>query len=144
MARYTATLDTDHPVEEMFAYLSDFSTTEEWDPGVMRARRNGTGQIGVGTTFDLVASFLGRENDLTYEVTEYDAPHAVTVRGENASVVSLDRITTEPHNGGTRITYDADLAMKGPLKLFDPLLKLAFNRVGDRALEGLRTTLGAR
>lgn len=143
MARYTATLETDRPVDDVFAYLADFSTTEEWDPGVVRARRNGGGEVAVGTTFDLVASFLGRENEITYEVTELDAPRAVTVRGENATVVSLDRITTEPHEGGTRITYDADLSMKGPLKLFDPVLKLAFDRVGDRALAGLRETLAA-
>ncbi len=144
MARYTATLHADRPVEDVFAYLADFSTTEEWDPGVVRATRNGNGTIGVGTTFDLVASFLGRENALTYEVVEYEAPHAITLRGENATVVSLDRITTEPDGDGTKITYDADLSLKGPLKLGDPLLKLAFGRVGDRALEGLRATLPAR
>lgn len=144
MARYTATLHADRPVEDVFAYLADFSTTEEWDPGVVRATRNGNGTIGVGTTFDLVASFLGRENELTYEVVEYEAPHAITLRGENATVVSLDRITTEPDGDGTKITYDADLSLKGPLKLGDPLLKLAFGRVGDRALEGLRATLPAR
>ncbi|MFA9269487.1 MAG: SRPBCC family protein [Baekduiaceae bacterium] len=144
MARYVATLDTEKPVDEVFAYLADFSTTEEWDPGVVSASRGEGGPLGVGSTFDLVASFLGRENALTYTVTEYEAPHAITLRGESATVVSLDRITTEPHEGGTRITYDADLSLKGPLRLFDPVLKLAFNRVGDRALEGLRGTLGAR
>lgn len=144
MARYVATLETDRPVEEVFAYLADFSTTQEWDPGVVRAKRGEAGELGVGSTFDLVASFLGRENELTYTITEYDAPHAVTLQGENATVVSLDRIATEPAGGGTRITYDADLSLKGPLRLLDPGLKLVFGRVGDRALEGLRGTLGAR
>ncbi|MGA2926547.1 MAG: hypothetical protein ABSG43_11220, partial [Solirubrobacteraceae bacterium] len=37
--------------------------------------------------------------------------------------------------------YDADLALKGLLRITDPLLGLAFNRVGDRALAGLRRTL---
>ena len=45
---------------------------------------------------------------------------------------------------GTRVTYDADLALKGPLRIADPLLGLAFDRVGDRALEGLRERLGSR
>jgi hypothetical protein len=56
-------------------------------------------------------------------------------------VVSLDRITFEMTAGGTRVTYDADLALKGLLRIADPLLALAFNRVGDRALAGLRRTL---
>jgi hypothetical protein len=43
---------------------------------------------------------------------------------------------------GTRVTYDADLSLKGPLRLADPLLALAFRRVGDRARDGLRARLG--
>src|SRR5687768_965981 len=40
--------------------------------------------------------------------------------GENATIVSLDRITCEPSDGGTRVTYDADLVLKGPLRIADP------------------------
>jgi carbon monoxide dehydrogenase subunit G len=142
MAHYKASLDTPRPPEEMFAYLSDFSTTEEWDPGVIEAKRLGEEPVREGSEFRLLASFLGRKTPLTYRIAEYDPPHAVTFRGESSTVVSLDRITFEPSGGGgTRITYDADLALKGALKLADPLLRVAFKRVGARALAGLRRTL---
>ena len=97
-----------------------------------------------GRSSVLVADFLGRKAALTYRIVEFEPDRAVTLRGENATVVSLDRITCEPSDGGTRVTYDADLALKGPLRIADPLLGLAFDRVGDRALEGLRETLGSR
>ncbi|MCD6726131.1 MAG: SRPBCC family protein, partial [Solirubrobacteraceae bacterium] len=144
MARYTASIETPRPPSETFAYLSDFSTTREWDPGVIEAERLGDAPVGEGTEFRLVAYFLGRKAELTYRIVEFEPGEAVTLRGENATVVSLDRITFEPSDGGTRITYDADLALKGPLRIADPLLGLAFNRVGDRALKGLRETLGSR
>ena len=68
----------------------------------------------------------------------------MTLRGENATVVSLDTMSfSESSAGGTRVTYDAELALKGPLRVLDPLLGLAFKRVGDRAANGLRATLGA-
>ena len=35
------------------------------------------------------------------------------------------------------VTYDAVLKLKGVLGVSDPLLKLAFNRIGDRAAAGL-------
>jgi hypothetical protein len=41
MARYRATFDTPCEREDVFAYLSDFSTTEEWDPGRILARELG-------------------------------------------------------------------------------------------------------
>ena len=147
MAHYNASVDTPRPLEEVFAYLSDFSTTAEWDPGVVEAERLTEPPIREGSEFRLLARFLGRETPLTYRVVEFDPPKAVTLRGENSSVVSLDRMTFEPAGEGTLITYDAELSLKGPMKLADPLLGLAFKRVGDRALAGLRQTLkgkGAR
>ncbi|HET7379516.1 MAG TPA: hypothetical protein VFJ24_05715 [Gaiellales bacterium] len=69
---------------------------------------------------------------------EYDRPHVVTFRGENTAVVSLDRITVAPWDGGSRLTYDATLTPKGAIRLAGPLLALAFRRVGQRALTGLR------
>lgn len=143
MARYRASVDTRRGVEDVFAYLSDFSTTREWDPGVVQAERLDGEPIGVGAEFRLVAQFLGRRAPLTYRIVEYNPPHAVTFRGENATVLSRDRITLEATDRGTRITYDADLRLKGPLRIAGPLLGLAFDRVGDRALAGLRRTLGS-
>jgi carbon monoxide dehydrogenase subunit G len=141
MARYRASLETRWTPEETFAYLSDFSTSAEWDPGVVEADRIGGAAIGEGTEFRLVAEFLGRKTPVTYRVVEYEPPRAVTFVGENATVVSHDRITVDAIATGTRVTYDADLRLKGLLKLADPLLALVFTRVGDRALAGLRGVL---
>jgi len=144
MARYKATFEAPLPRERVFDYLSDFSNTEEWDPGTVRAERVGEGPIGEGSEFRLVASFLGRETAITYRVIGYEPTSAVSFCGENATVVSLDHVSLAPAANGTRITYDAELTLKGPLKLADPLLALAFKRVGDRALAGMRDTLARK
>lgn len=141
MARYRTVIDSPKPREELFAYLSDFSSAREWDPGVSRATRSDSGEVQVGSQFDLVASFMGRETPLSYKVTAIEPPRSVTFRGENSNVVSLDTITFADRPNGTRVTYDADLTLKGPLKLADPLLKLAFGRIGDKARDGLRDAL---
>ena len=60
MAHYRASLDIRQPREEVFAYLSDFSTTREWDPGVVEAERLGGQAVGEGTEFRLVAGRSGR------------------------------------------------------------------------------------
>ena len=144
MARYVTTIDSARDPEELFAYLSDFSNAREWDPGVVEASREGAGQVAVGTEFRLVAAFMGRNVPLTYVVTALDPPRSVTFRGENSSVVSLDTISLEPHGEGTRMTYDADLRLKGPGRLADPLLKLVFTRIGDKAAGGLLEALDGR
>lgn len=144
MARYTDTLESPRSVPDVFAYLSDFSTTREWDPGVEEAERLDPGPVRRGSRFRVAARFLGRRAELVYEITEYREGEIVTLRGENVSVISLDTMTfSETPGGGARVTYDARLGLKGPLRVLDPLLGLAFKRVGDRAAAGLRQRLGA-
>ena len=43
------TVTVDRPPAEVFAYLADFTTTTEWDPGTVRTTRE-SGDGGVGTT----------------------------------------------------------------------------------------------
>lgn len=141
VARYVTSIDSPRDPDDLFAYLSDFSNAKEWDPGVVDAVRDGSGPVAVGSEFRLVAKFMGRETPLTYVVTALDPPRSVTFRGENASVVSLDTISFEPRGEATRVTYDADLSLKGPAKLAEPLLRLVFNRIGDAAAAGLQEHL---
>jgi uncharacterized protein YndB with AHSA1/START domain len=143
MARFKASLDTMCSPEATFAYLSDFSSTAEWDPNVVAAERLGDGPLGEGTEFRLVTSFAGHKSPITYRIVEYDPPHAVSFRGENATTLTLERITFEPAAGGTRIVYEANLTLRGVLKLAEPLLGLLLSRLGKRAIAGLRRTLEA-
>lgn len=141
MASYKATVETHWAPAAAFAYLSDFSTSQEWDPGVVRATRLDSSAIREGSEVGLVARFLGRETTLLYRVVEYDPPNAVTFLGENATVTSRDRITFAASGRGTRVAYQADLQLKGAMRLADPLLAIAFKRVGDRALANMRRVL---
>jgi carbon monoxide dehydrogenase subunit G len=142
MARYLATADSPRPVADVFATLSDFSTVQDWDPGVAEARRLEPGPVVVGSAFRVVTQLLGVKTPLTYVVTAIDAPATVTLRAESATLVSLDTMTfTTRPGGGTRVTYDADLTLKGPLRLGDLALRLVFRCIGDRARDGLRAYL---
>jgi hypothetical protein len=142
MARYVASVTTPLPPAEAFDYLADFSSVAEWDPGVVRATALDPEPRRLGARFEVVARFLGREVPLEYRTVEIEAPDRVVLRAQTATVVSLDTISFRPMPaGGTEVTYDADLRLRGPLRLADPLLALAFRRVGDRARDGLEQAL---
>ena len=143
MARYRATVRSRRTAQDTFEYLSDFSTTAEWDPGVVEAERTTTGPVGIDSTFRVVASFLGRRVPLVYRVVEFEAGRRVVLRADAPTLCSIDEITVVPTDGGSEVTYDADLRGRGILRLADPLLGLAFRRIGDRALDGLVRALAA-
>ena len=137
------TVATDRPRSEVFAYLSDFTTTEEWDPGTLRTTRE-SGDGGVGTRYRNVSKFLGRETELTYVVEESSPPYRLRLRGENDTLVAHDTMTlSETSAGGTELTYRADFAFKGVARLVAPLLAPAFRRLGNEAEAGLRSAFAS-
>lgn len=145
MVHYSRRLVVPVPLDETFAYLSRFSSAAEWDPGVSSARMVTPDPVGLGSVFALDAVFLGNTVPLRYEIIDFEPPIRVVLAAENASVRSTDQITfTTDASGATVVHYDADLALKGLVRLAAPIFALAFRRIGDRASEGLLATLTAR
>jgi carbon monoxide dehydrogenase subunit G len=141
MAKASGTVESPLPPGVVFERVSDFSTTEKWDPGIVEAEKISSDGIDIGARFRVVARFMGRNSELVYEITEFEPGRRVVLRGENATVLSVDEIIVEPNGEGSIVKYSADLTLKGPLKLFDPLLGMAFGGIADKALAGLRDWL---
>src|SRR5450432_260569 len=105
------TVVTDKPLGAVFDYLSDFTTTTEWDPGtVTTVRQQGDG--GVGTTYLNTSQFLGRTSELTYVVRELVDRERIQLRGENKTLTAVDTITFRPVPSGTEVTYAAEFTFK--------------------------------
>ena len=131
---------TSTPPDRVFAYLSDFTTTTEWDPGTVKTVRV-SGDGGVGTTYENTSKFMGRETELTYEVVEYAAPTRIVLHGTNKTVDATDSITVEANGGGSRVTYEANFEFSGVAKLMAPLLSPALKKLGDDAKKGMEEAL---
>jgi carbon monoxide dehydrogenase subunit G len=140
MFTLTGTVITSRPRDEVFAYVADFSTSAEWDPGIAAARRV-AGDGGVGTTYAVTATFNGREVAMTYEVTEQVAPERIVLQGTGAAVTAVDTIEVFDREGGARVEYRAELALKGIMRLAAPFLGGAMRRLGERAIGGLEAAL---
>ncbi len=131
---------TSAPPDRVFAYLSDFTNTTEWDPGTVKTVRT-SGDGGVGTTYANTSKFMGRETELTYEVIEYSAPTRIVLHGTNKTVDATDSITVGAHGGGTKVTYVADFAFSGVAKFLAPLFAPALKKLGDDAKKGMDEAL---
>ncbi len=139
--RITRTVTSTHPIDAVYDYLADFTTTTHWDPGTERTVRV-SGDGGVGTVYANTSVFNGRRTELQYVVLEADRPHRIRLRGENRTVTATDTMTFEATaDGGTRVTYDADFRFRGLARLAVPFLRGAFRTLGDEAEAGLRRTL---
>lgn len=133
MARYRMRIRTDLPTSEAFAYLADLTNFAEWDPGVSSSEQVEGDGPGLGAEYDIVAS----GSELRYVVDVFDPDHRVRATGRNRWLTSVDTISVATDGGGSIVTYEADLTLHGLLKVGDPVLALAFRRIGDRAADGL-------
>lgn len=136
------TVTVEQPIETVLGYLSDFTTTTEWDPGTVRTVRE-QGDGGVGTVYRNTSRFLGRHTELRYVVQELNPRQRIRLRGENPTVVADDTITFTAVPGGTEVTYTAEFAFTGFTRYLAPLLRPASRRLGNEAEAGLRTALAA-
>ena len=138
--KLSRTVVVDKPLKAVFDYLSDFTTTTEWDPGtVTTVRQDGDG--GIGTTYLNTSQFLGRRTELTYVVRELVDQRLIQLHGENKTVISVDTMTIRPVPSGAEVTYTAEFTFKGVARFVAPLLRPALERLGDEAEAGLRTAL---
>lgn len=133
-------LDSNKSATELFAYFSDFTTTNEWDPNTVKTSKI-SGDGGVGTKYSNVSAFNGRESSLVYEVIEFKPDQLIRLRGENKSLVAVDTMMIEEVNGKRRFTYEARFTFKGVAKFAAPFLKKAFAKLAADAEDGLRKVL---
>jgi carbon monoxide dehydrogenase subunit G len=141
MARYVTTVRTPRPPQEAFEYMADLRNFAAWDPGVRTAVQVDGEGGGADGVFDVTVKNPGKDLTLRYRTREFEAPRFVRVVATSTMFTSDDRITVVPDGDGSLVTYDAELRLNGPLRLADPLLKLTFGRIGDRAAAGLRAAL---
>jgi uncharacterized protein YndB with AHSA1/START domain len=134
------TVIVDKPLDAVFNYLSDFTTTTEWDPGTV-ATVNHHGDGGAGTTYLNTSTFLGRKTQLTHVVGEFIPGKRIQLRGENKTVIAVDTMTFRSIDAGTEVTYTAEFTFKAPARLLAPLLRPAFERLGKQAQTGMRQAL---
>jgi carbon monoxide dehydrogenase subunit G len=139
--RYRREIEVGTPAAATFAYLSDFANAAEWDPGIAEARRLTPAPTVVGSRFEVVALYRGKRQRFEYVVTELEDASRIALHGEGDKALSDDVITVAAVDAGTRVSYEADIRLKGAYRVAEPFLRSTFRRMGDDALDGLAARL---
>lgn len=137
----TITVD-DTPPSAVYAYLADFTSSEQWDPGTVETTLV-EGDGGVGSRYHNRSVFRGKETELTYVTVDLLQDRLVVMRGENATVIAQDTMSISPGADGTGsvLVYEADFTFKGLARLATPFLRGPLKKLGDEAEEALNREL---
>jgi dehydrogenase/reductase SDR family protein 12 len=135
-------LDVRRSVAEVFAYVSDFTTTQEWDPAVLRSRQLTQGPVAVGTCFEVICSLPVGSIALIYEVTAFQHNELFEQHGRSRLFEIHDSICFEPTAVGTRINYKSEIIFTPWLRPLAACSKKALEKMGRESMQGLGAALG--
>ena len=138
MVRISGEVTIEAPVEEVFDLVADERNEPRYNPRIARAEKVTEGPVGRGTRFVAEPEGMGSRGSMTLEVLEYDRPRRLhnIVR---SSYMHVDgTVTFEPVDGGTRLTWDWDMGLVGPMRVLSPVLALVGPRWERRNWVGLK------
>ena len=130
MLEFENTIRIDRPVEEVFAFLSDFENIPKWNYYVLEVRQLSEGSIGVGTTYHQVRK--SDQQDL--RIIEFEPGHTVAVKTLPQSTPDLEMRFTLYEEGSTTRVRDEWKLNTGRPAIFD---RLAGGRIKSAVAENL-------
>ncbi len=129
------------PVAEVFAVIADMSRNPEWQKGMRSCTWTTEPPLRVGSTYDQVASFMGKKIVTTFEVTEFEPPSRIRIESV-VSTFPLDITrTVEPTATGSRVTAHVKGEPGGLMRLFNPIMKIQVQRSIDGDYRRLKALL---
>jgi uncharacterized membrane protein len=136
MTKIEASVDIAAPVEEVFAYASDWRHWEDWWEGVSSFKPTTERTTGTGTRYAYKAWVVGLTVNLETEI--HDFSENVGWRGVvTKGMPHRTQWVFEGKGGTTRLTYILEYSL--PVPLLDSLLmKPGWRRRLERSLENLK------
>ena len=130
MLEFENTIAIERPIDEVFAFLSDFENIPKWNYYVLEVRQLSESPIGIGTTYH-----QGRKSDQQdFRIIEFEPDHMVAVKTLPQSSPSFERRFTLYEEGDTTRLRDQWKLDTGKPALLE---RLARGRVKSAVAENL-------
>ena len=130
MLEFENTIPIDRPIDEVFAFLSDFENIPKWNYYVLEVRQLSEGPTGIGTTYHQVR----KTDQQGFRIIEFESNHSVAVKTLPQSSPSFERRFTLYEEGDTTRIRDQWKLDTGRPALLE---RLARGRVKSAVAENL-------
>lgn len=140
MSRFTVNETIDRPVDEVWAFATDWSRAPRWMSGVDSMRVEGDGPVAEGSR--IVFEARGAEREST--IVRWTPPRCVAMRSVQGGVTATYVYSfSSTDDGGTRIELEATCEFRGAIKLLGPLIGWAVRRTDGGQLRDLVAAMRA-
>jgi uncharacterized membrane protein len=133
----------ERPLEEVFGFVVDLSNIPSIDLSVQSAEKTSEGPIDAGTTFQMrqKAPPLEKVRVASVRYTAVEPYRKIEFEAMVGPISPAASFTFEQVNGGTKVTFRGEPNPVGPLKVLAPLISRQGQRVWEKRLARLKSTL---
>jgi uncharacterized membrane protein len=112
------------PVEQVFAFASNYENDPQWRAEVAQLRYSSSGPVKIGTQAVEVSRVVGQRLETTTEITQYEPNRKVVSKSVSGLVPIVTYREFETVPDGTRFTYVLEGDVSGVLlfRLLRPIL----------------------
>ena len=143
MLKVDVTIMVNKPTEAVFAFISDFENNPRWQKGMQTCTFTSPPPLGVGSTYDQEAKFLGRPILSTFKVIAYEPGRMVKATTISSSFPITFTRSVEPVEDGTRVTAVIEGDATGFFRIATPLMRWMVNRSVNKDYAKLKQLLEA-
>jgi uncharacterized protein YndB with AHSA1/START domain len=131
----------ERPIETVFAFITDMQKVKLWLP-IDNIRQISSGPIGVGSTFEQEAHFLGQRFETASEVIRYEPPHVFVLKMTKGPFPLTSSMYCEPiETGGTKLTLVGEADPASATKHLGPLIVPIVKKQLDTQINQLKRAL---
>lgn len=131
------------PPGDVFAVLADVRLNARWASASVSGELLTSGPVGVGTVAHEVSRLMGRTIDVRSEIVAFEADRTLTYVTSGGPFPFRGSFTTEPMDGGTRLTATFEAGLPGPWRLLDGVFGVIARRQLVHDLTSLKRLMEA-
>jgi uncharacterized protein YndB with AHSA1/START domain len=131
----------DRSPADVFGFVSDPAQLPSWQTNTVSSTPEGDGPLGLGTRLrEIHRAPGGKQLESVVEVSEFEPDRLFGLHVVEGTPVHL-RITLEPDERGTRLSFRAYGRLTGAMRLAQPLLRRVLKRQFAAQLDTLARVL---
>lgn len=129
MIEVHASTRIDRPAPEVFAFLADMSNNPRWQKGMQSCEWTSKPPLRLGSTYDQVARFLGKEIRSSFEVTEFEPGQRIRIRTTGGPMpIDVTRSVDRIDETSTEVDAVVRGESNGVFRIAEPVMRSLVSR----------------
>ena len=124
-------------------FLADMANNQTWQKGMQECRWTSEPPLRLGSTYDQLAKFLGKQITSSFEVTEFKPPELIRIQTTSGTMPLDITRKVEPHGHGSAVTAIVRGDPSGVFRVAAPLMRWMVRRNVSKDYARLKALLEA-